>query len=65
VASKFAELCEEVRGLRRDVEEIREMLIPEVSPSEGERRAVAGGRKEFARGKVERWGDVRKRVSEL
>jgi hypothetical protein len=64
LASKFAELYEEVRGLRRDVEEIREMLIPEVSPSEEERRAVARGRKEFARGKAERWGDVRKRISE-
>jgi hypothetical protein len=64
MASKFAELYEEVRGLRRDVEEIREMLIPEVSPSEEERRAVARGRKESARGKAERWGELRKRVSE-
>ncbi len=64
MASKFAELYKEVRGLRRDVEEIKEMLIPEVSPSEAERRAVARGRKEYAHGKVEEWSEVRKRVSE-
>ncbi|MDV3243900.1 MAG: hypothetical protein LYZ66_01845 [Nitrososphaerales archaeon] len=62
MASKFAELYKEVRVLRRDVEEIKEMLISEVSPSEEDRRAVARGRNEYALGKVEEWSEVRKRV---
>ena len=61
--SKFAQLYKEVKVLRRDVEEIKEMLIPEISPSEEERKGVEEGRKEFARGEVEEWSEVRKRVS--
>ncbi|MDV3243967.1 MAG: hypothetical protein LYZ66_02180 [Nitrososphaerales archaeon] len=64
MASKLTELYREVKGLRRDIEEIREILIPEVSPSAKDRRAVARGRKEYAHGEVEGWGDVRKRVAE-
>lgn len=61
--SKFAELYKEVKILRRDVEEIKEMLIPEVSPSEEELKDVEEGRKEFARGEVEEWDEFRKRVN--
>lgn len=64
MASRLAELHREMKGLRRDVEEIKEMLIPEVLPSAAEKRAVARGRKEYALGKVEDWGEVRKRVAE-
>ncbi|QQG48706.1 MAG: hypothetical protein HY247_08235 [archaeon] len=64
MASKLTELHREVKGLRRDIEEIREMLMPEVSPSAQDRKAVARGRKEYAQGDVEEWGDVRKRVAD-
>ncbi|MDV3293786.1 MAG: hypothetical protein LYZ70_05905 [Nitrososphaerales archaeon] len=64
MASKLTELHREVKGLRREIEEIREILIPEVSPSAKDRKAVARGRKEYAQGKVEGWGDVRKRVTD-
>jgi hypothetical protein len=64
MASKLTELYREVKGLRRDVEEIKEMLIPGVSPSEDDRKGVAKGRKEFARGEVEEWSEIRKRVAE-
>jgi hypothetical protein len=64
MASKLTELYREVKGLRRDVEEIKEMLIPEVSPTEADRKAVVGGRKEYARGEMEEWSEVRKRVAE-
>ncbi len=64
MASKLTELYREVKGLRRDVEEIKEMLIPEVSPSEADRKAMVRGRKEYARGETEEWSKVRKRVAE-
>lgn len=62
MASKFAELYKEVKGLRRDVEEIKEMLITEVPSTEEDRKAVEEGRNEFARREVEEWSEVRKRV---
>jgi hypothetical protein len=64
MASKLTELYREVKGLRRDVEEIKEMLIPEVTPTKADRKAIARGRKEFAQGKTEDWSEVRKRVAE-
>lgn len=64
MASKLTELYREVKGLRRDVEEIKEMLIPEVSPTQADRRAIAKGRREFTEGKTEDWTEVRKRVAE-
>ncbi len=64
MASKLTELYREVKGLRRDVEEIKEMLIPEVSPSEEDKKAVARGRREYSKGKAEDWSEVRTRVAE-
>lgn len=64
MASKLTELYREVKGLRRDVEEIKEMPIPEVSPSDEDRKAVARGRREYSQGKAEEWSEVRKRVAE-
>ncbi len=64
MASKLTELYREVKGLRRDVEEIKEMLVPEVSPTKSERWVIARGRKEFVEGKTEDWSEVRKRVTE-
>lgn len=64
MASKLAELHREIKGLRRDVEEIKEMLISEVRPTEADQRAVSKGRGEYARGAVEDWSEVRKRVTE-
>ena len=64
MASKLTELYREVKGLRRDVEEIKEMLVLEVSPTKSEKRAIARGRKEYAEGKTEDWSEARKRVTE-
>jgi hypothetical protein len=33
-------------------------------PGEADRKAVVRGRKEYARGETEEWGEVRKRVAE-
>jgi len=64
MASKLTELYREVKGFRRDVKEIKEMLIPEVSPTEADRRAVTRGRREYARGETEEWSEVRKRIAD-
>lgn len=61
--SKFTQLYKEVKVLRRDVEEIKEMLIPEVPPTEEELKAIEEGKRGFARGEFEEWSEVRKRVS--
>ena len=64
MASKLTELYREVKVLRRDVEEIKEMLIPEVAPSKAERQAIARGRKEASQGKAREWSEVREEVAE-
>lgn len=48
--------------LRRDLEERKEMLMPEVSASKEKRKAVDGGREESARGEVKAWSEVRKEI---
>ena len=63
LASKLAELHKEVKGLRKDVMELKEMLMPEVTPSAKDRQAVARGRKQHERGEVEEWSEVKKRVA--
>ena len=63
MASKLTELYREVKGLRRDVEEIKEMLIPQVAPTKADKIAVSRGRRDYARGEIEEWSEVRKRVA--
>ena len=48
--------------MRRDIEEIKVMLVPEVAPTKEEVKAREEGRKEFARGEFEEWKEVRKRA---
>ncbi|MCL4518367.1 MAG: hypothetical protein M1587_04135 [Thaumarchaeota archaeon] len=48
----------EVRMMRRDLEEIKEMLVHEVTPTKEEIKAVEQGRKEFARGEFVEWKRV-------
>ncbi|MDA4113436.1 MAG: hypothetical protein OK474_05250 [Thaumarchaeota archaeon] len=48
--------------MRRDIEEIKVMLVPEVVPTKEEAKAIERGRKEFARGEFEEWKEIRKRA---
>jgi hypothetical protein len=59
---EFALLYKEVLLLRRDIEEIKEMMVPEVSPSTEERKVIEKGREELTRGEVEEWSEVRKEI---
>jgi hypothetical protein len=60
--SEIKQLHDEVRLMRRDIEEIKMMLIQEVVPTEEEEKAIESGKKEFAKGDFEEWKDVRKRA---
>lgn len=60
---QLSRLYEEVKILRRDIEEIKEMLVPEVPATEQEIEAVHEGRMEFARGEIEEWSEIKKRVA--
>ena len=60
--SDIKQLYDEVRMMRRDIEEIKVMLVPQVSPTKKEVKAIEEGRKEFARGEFEEWKEVRKRA---
>jgi hypothetical protein len=60
--SDIKHLYDEVRVMRRDIEEIKVMLVPEVVPAKEEAKAIEGGRKEFARGEFEEWKEIRKRA---
>jgi hypothetical protein len=51
-----------MKTIRRDLEEIKAMLVPQVSPTKDEVKAVEEGRKEFARGDYTEWKETRKRV---
>ncbi len=60
--SDIKQLYEEVKMMRRDIEEIKVMLVPEVAPTKEEVRAIEEGRKEFTSGEFEEWKEVRKRA---
>lgn len=47
--------------IRRDLEEIKEMLIPGVTPTRQEIKAIEQGRKDFVRGEFVEWSEVKKR----
>ena len=48
--SDIEQIHDEVKMIRRDLEEIKTMLIQEVAPTKDETRAIREGKKEFARG---------------
>jgi hypothetical protein len=58
--SEIKQCHNEVRIVRREIQEIKEMLIPEVTPSKEEVRAVEKGRQEYARGEYVEWKALRK-----
>jgi hypothetical protein len=61
LTSEIKQLYDEVRRMRRDLEEIKALLVPEVMPTKEEIDAVKLGRKEFTRGEFEEWNAVKKK----
>ena len=63
MTAEIEQLRDEVRMIRRDLLEIKEMLVPEVDPTKREIKAVEIGRREFARGEFVEWKDLKKKRS--
>ena len=61
MATEIKQLRDEVRMIRRDLQEIKEMLVPQVSPTEAEIKAIERGRREFSRGEFVEWKDLKKK----
>ncbi|MDH2900210.1 MAG: hypothetical protein PXY39_04495 [archaeon] len=61
MTSEIKLLHNEVKMIRRDLEEIKEMLIPEVTPTRQEIKAIEQGRKDFVREEFVEWSEVKKR----
>jgi vacuolar-type H+-ATPase subunit D/Vma8 len=61
LTSEIKQLHDEVRKMRRDLEEIKVMLVPEATPTKEEIKAIEQGRKEFARGEFVDWKAVKKK----
>ena len=62
LTSDIEQIHDEMRIIRKDLEEIKAMLIQEAAPTKRELKAVDEGRKQFARGEYEEWKETRKRV---
>jgi hypothetical protein len=60
--SDIKQIHDEVKMIRRSLEEIKTLLIPEVVPTKDELKAVDAGRKEFARGEYFELREAKKRV---
>lgn len=57
------EIYKEVKLLRREVEELKEILVPEIRPSRDEVAATEAGRAEFEKGEYVAWKEVKKRLN--
>ncbi len=62
MTSEIKQIHDEMKIIRRDLEEIKAILVQEVSPTKKELKAIGEGRKEFAKGEYEEWKETRKRV---
>lgn len=63
MTSEIKQLHEEVKMMRRDLKKIKVMLVPEVTPTKKEIKAIEQGRKEYARGNYIEWKDYTKERS--
>ena len=55
------QLQNEIRMMKHGFRKIRATLVPEVTPTAAEIRAVERGRKEFARGEFIKWKELKKK----
>lgn len=60
MTSEIKQLHNEVKMIRRDLQEIKAMLVSEVPPTREEIKAIKQGRKEFTRGEFVDWKDIKK-----
>lgn len=60
--SELEQLHDEVKLVRQEIQEIKAMLVPEVTPTREELKALREGIKEYERGEAVVWKGPRKRA---
>ena len=53
----------ELKLLRSDIRELKNLLVPEVKPTEDEIKAIQSGQKEFKAGEHTDWKDIKAKMS--
>lgn len=53
----------ELKLLRSDIRELKNLLVPEVKPAEDEVKAIQSGQKEFKTGEFTDWKDIKAKMS--
>lgn len=62
VEATLGQVYREIKLLRRDVNHLKEILIPEVEPEQDEIHAVKAGRREFRAKQYVEWSKVKKQI---
>jgi hypothetical protein len=55
-------LYREIKLLRKDMSDLKKLLVPEVEPEQDEVLAVKAGRREFKAKQYVEWSDVKKQT---
>ena len=53
----------ELKLLRSDIRELKNILVPEVKPAEDEVKAIQSGQNEFEAGEFTYWKDIKAKMS--
>ncbi len=59
MSATIESIYEELKLLRSDVQELKNLLVPEVEPMEDEIETIHKGEKEFKAGKCTEWKDLK------
>ena len=54
----------ELKLLRSDIRELKDILVPEVKPADDEIKAIQSGQKEFKAGEFTDWKDIKEKMSQ-
>ena len=54
----------ELKLLRSDIRELKDILVPEVKPADDEIKAIHSGQKEFKAGEFTDWKDIKAKMSQ-
>ena len=54
----------ELKLLRSDIRELKDILVPEVKPADDEIKAIQSGQKEFKAGEFTDWKDIKAKMSQ-
>lgn len=55
-------MCEDIKAIKEELDEIKSALIPEEEPTEEEMQEIECGKREIAEGKYRSWKEVKKEL---